>query len=106
MGIRSAMGIDATGTVSIVQEPAGGWVNDTTHPDIIACGPLLIINSVIQSAQFTAIGSHCTSRHPRSAVGVTNTNKLILLTVDGRTDMALWHDLRGTCRCNGSAGLP
>ena len=68
--------------------PTGGWANDTTHPDIMACGPILIVNSAVQSASFTSIGSHCTGRNPRSAVGVTTDHHLILLAVDGRTDMA------------------
>ena len=87
-GYEAAIAMDSTGAVSIQQKPSGGWANDTTHPDIMACGPNLIVSDVIPSSHFTDIGSHCTSRHPRSAVGITSSNKLILLAVDGRTDLA------------------
>jgi hypothetical protein len=54
----------------------------------MACGPLLIINSRIQSSAFSSIGAHCTGRHPRSAVGITGDRRLNLLTADGRTEWA------------------
>ena len=87
-GYEGALALDTAGNASIQQIPAGGWINNTNHPDIIACGPLLIIDSTIQSSAFNAIGSHCTSRHPRSAVGITEDYCLILLSVDGRTEPA------------------
>ncbi|MBN1900817.1 phosphodiester glycosidase family protein [Candidatus Sumerlaeota bacterium] len=87
-GYEGALALDASENASIQQIPSGGWVNDTTHPDILACGPLVIVGGVIPSAYLTSIGSHCTSRHPRSAVGITSNYHLILLTVDGRTEMA------------------
>lgn len=85
---NGAMVIDGSDNVDVIGMPTGGWANDMIHPDIIANGPILIVSGVIQSSSFTSIGSHCTARHPRSAVGVTADNKLILLTVDGRTDQA------------------
>lgn len=87
-GYEGALALDASSNVTMEEIPSGGWSNDTTHPDIMACGPLVIIGGVIPSADLTAIGSHCTSRHPRSAVGITSDSRLILLTVDGRTDLA------------------
>lgn len=87
-GYEGAIAIDSSNIESIVKIPTGGWSNDKTHPDILACGPLVIINGVIPSAYLTSIGAHCTSRHPRSAVGITSNNHLILLTADGRTEMA------------------
>jgi hypothetical protein len=87
-GYEGALALDASDNASIEEIPTGGWSNDTTHPDILACGPLLIVGSVIPSADLTSIGSHCTSRHPRSAVGITSDHHLILLAVDGRTELA------------------
>ncbi len=87
-GYEGAIALDAADNATIEEIPSGGWSVDTAHPDILACGPLLIIDGTIPSADLTAIGSHCTSRHPRSAVGITADAHLILLTVDGRTDMA------------------
>lgn len=87
-GYEAALAMDVSGNVSIVKIPSGGWTDDKTHSDIIACGPVLIEGGTIPSAHLTAIGSHSTSRHPRSAAGITSTNHLILITVDGRTEMA------------------
>jgi Phosphodiester glycosidase len=75
-------------TESIQQMPGGGWSNNVTHPNILACGPLVLINGTVPGAYLTSIGAHCTNRHPRSAVGITFTNKLIMLAVDGRTEMS------------------
>ena len=87
-GYEAGLAKDASDNLSMQVMPSGGWENNTTHPDIIACGPILIENGVIPSSDLAAIGSHSTSRHPRSAAGVTAYDKLILLTVDGRTDRA------------------
>lgn len=87
-GYEGALALTASGTASMPQMPTGGWVNDVTHPSIMACGPLVVIGGVIPSAALTAIGSHCTGRNPRSAVGLTPDNRLMLVTVDGRTDLA------------------
>ncbi len=87
-GYEGALALDSAGKASIESKPSGGWKNDTIHPNILACGPLLIIENVIPSSALTAIGSHCTSRHPRTAAGITADNRLILITVDGRTEMA------------------
>lgn len=87
-GYEGAIAMNASGGVFIIAEPNGGWANNATHPDIMACGPLVLVAGVIPAADLTAIGSHCTSRHPRSAVGLTNDNRLILCVVDGRTEFA------------------
>ncbi|MBN1475828.1 phosphodiester glycosidase family protein [Candidatus Sumerlaeota bacterium] len=88
-GYEGALALDASDEASIVEMPSGGWALDTVHPDIIACGPLLIVDGVIPTAELQAIGSHSTSRHPRSAVGITSDDRLILITVDGRTELAV-----------------
>jgi hypothetical protein len=85
---NGGIAITPGGAVSVIPMPAGGWATNTTHQDIMANGPQLIITNVIPSATFTTIGSHCTSRNPRTAAGVTADNRLILLTADGRTDQA------------------
>lgn len=87
-GYEGAVALNALGAASIKQIPAGGWGNNITDPDILACGPLVMVNGTVPSAALAAIGAHCTSRHPRSAVGITLSNRLILLTADGRTEMA------------------
>ncbi|MBX7244635.1 MAG: phosphodiester glycosidase family protein [Candidatus Sumerlaeaceae bacterium] len=86
-GTDSAVAITSAGAVSVIPKPGGGWAT-ATQPDIMANGPILINSGTIPSAYLTSIGSHCTSRHPRTAAGVTATNHLILLVIDGRTDQA------------------
>lgn len=86
-GYEGAIAISAAGNTTISKMPAGGWQN-ATQPDILACGPVVLFNNVVPAADLTSIGSHCTARHPRSAVGVTNNNKLILFVVDGRTEFS------------------
>lgn len=85
---NSAITVTASGAASIIPMPAGGWVNDVTHPDIMANGPMLTNAGTVPTATFNSIGSHCTSRNPRTAFGVTADNRLILVAVDGRTDDA------------------
>ncbi|MBP7510105.1 MAG: phosphodiester glycosidase family protein, partial [Prolixibacteraceae bacterium] len=87
-GYEGAIAMNSSNTESVIKIPTGGWKNDVTHPDIMACGPLLIIGGVIPSDDLTAIGAHCTGRNPRSAVGITANNHLILLAADGRTELA------------------
>lgn len=87
-GYEGALALDASDNASIEGIPAGGWANDATHPDIFACGPLVIVDGDVPSVYLNAIGAHCTARHPRTAVGITPANHLILLVVDGRTDMS------------------
>ncbi|MEQ8819721.1 MAG: phosphodiester glycosidase family protein [Sumerlaeia bacterium] len=87
-GIGGGVTIGPDGAVDVTAIPAEGWTSDTVSHSIMANGPLLIEGGEIPSAQFKKIGPHCTSRHPRSAVGVTTSGTLILLTADGRTQDA------------------
>ena len=87
-GYEGGLVFNSEGDAAIQRIPNQGWSSDTTHPDIMACGPLLVIENRIQSYALSVIGSHCSNRHPRSAVGITDDNHLILITVDGRTDRA------------------
>ncbi|MGI8906546.1 MAG: phosphodiester glycosidase family protein [Candidatus Sumerlaeaceae bacterium] len=77
-------------TVTVEPRPVSGWDSKPTGPlgvsDILVQGPLILLNNA--TASFTNYTSHCAPRHPRTMVGVTNTNKLILVTADGRTDGA------------------
>lgn len=86
-GRDSGIAVSGSGAVDIIKRPAGGWSN-ASQPTILACGPLILYAGSVPSNDLTAVGSHCTARHPRSAAGVTADNRLILLTVDGRTDMS------------------
>ncbi|MCC5875995.1 MAG: phosphodiester glycosidase family protein [Candidatus Sumerlaeia bacterium] len=88
-GHHGALGQDTSDNWSILEMPTTGneWDDNTTHPNIMANGPLLLLNGSIATTQInSAGGTHCTGRHPRTAVGITGDNQIILLTVDGRTN--------------------
>lgn len=87
-GYEGALAFNPAGTASIQKRPSGGWANNTAHPDIMACGPIVLYNGAVPVSALNAIGAHATARHPRSAVGLKPGNRLILLAVDGRTAMA------------------
>lgn len=77
-------------TVTVEPRPVAGWDSKPTGvfgvSDILVQGPLVLLDNVTPT--FAGYDSHCSYRHPRTMVGVTNTNKLILVTADGRTDGA------------------
>lgn len=76
-----AIGVSATNAVSLLLRPSNGWVN-VSRRDLMACGPVLVNDGVIQSFANTSFAQ---GRHPRTAVGITNDNKLLLVAVDGRS---------------------
>lgn len=61
------------------------WESGLTAKDIMESGPLLIFSN-----QYEAIDSSAFSyaRHPRTAIVVTNDNRVLLITVDGRSTQA------------------
>ncbi len=59
------------------------WEKTLLEEDVMVSGPLLIIN---KRTQFLDSVPFNTLRHPRSAVGIKPNGKIILLTVDGRSD--------------------
>lgn len=73
--------------VSIVAAEAGNlkWEEQLTAPDVMVCGPLLIMDNALVNLQDNAFNKN---RHPRSAVALTADNKLLLITVDGRNKQA------------------
>lgn len=73
--------------VSIVAAEEGNlkWEEQLTAPDVMVCGPLLIMDNALVNLQDNAFNKN---RHPRSAVALTDDNKLLLITVDGRNKHA------------------
>ena len=57
------------------------WEKSLSADDVMLSGPLLIFNRQIESVDSSAFTY---TRHPRTAVVVTNTNRVLLVTVDGR----------------------
>lgn len=56
----------------------------TNVRDLLACGPQLIKNGKILPADVNFLEAKLKLRHPRSAVGLTAGNHLLLVAVDGR----------------------
>ena len=48
-------------------------------------GPLLIENNILATLPETSL---ITTRHPRTAIGKTGKRKVMIITVDGRTDQS------------------
>ncbi|MEX0944641.1 MAG: phosphodiester glycosidase family protein [Balneolaceae bacterium] len=65
----------------IIARPDQGWAT-MEFENLLASGPLLIQNGDIK--EFSEDPFHV-NRHPRTAVGLTHDNKLLLVAVDGRS---------------------
>ncbi|MGE5404654.1 MAG: phosphodiester glycosidase family protein [Candidatus Saccharibacteria bacterium] len=52
--------------------------------DLLACGPLLLKNGISVPIDLTFREAKLKLRNPRSAVGLTNNNHLLMVAVDGR----------------------
>ncbi|MFW5759547.1 MAG: phosphodiester glycosidase family protein [Cyclobacteriaceae bacterium] len=77
---RSAVAINDE--LTIIKKPETDWLQvSNVYKDIMVTGPLLKLEDqivTIDSNQFN------NTRHPRSAVCITNDNQLLFITVDGR----------------------
>ena len=61
------------------------WESDLKAEDVMVSGPLLVTEhkpEPLDSASFNV------TRHPRTAVGLTSKNRVLLITVDGRNENA------------------
>ncbi|TZF84790.1 phosphodiester glycosidase family protein [Pedobacter sp. BS3] len=81
---NAGMTIDNSRTVSVIAKPAAGWTT-VSSSTLLVSGPLLVLNDKI-IAQVSQ--SFNTERNPRAGVGVTKSNHLIAVVVDGRADEA------------------
>jgi exopolysaccharide biosynthesis protein len=59
------------------------WEQNETTPNVMVTGPLLTLND---SELALDSGSFNITRHPRTAIGIKPGGRVILLTVDGRSD--------------------
>ncbi|WP_256012743.1 phosphodiester glycosidase family protein [Desertivirga xinjiangensis] len=81
---NGAVTIDASGRPNIVQKPSGGW-SAVVEPVALAGGPLMILDGKELSQQDVDFNSN---RHPRTAVGLTSSGKMIVVVVDGRSSQS------------------
>ena len=79
--------IDNSGEVFIGSAKTNRWYDDNLQfPFVLVTGPLLISNG---EKAVLPESSLVINRHPRSAAGKKRKHKIILLTLDGRTDQAM-----------------
>jgi len=81
---NGGIGITENGSAYIIERPEEGWLaaDDQT---LLSSGPLLILDGDTRSFNNDPFNQN---RHPRTAVGVTENNHLLLVTVDGRSSEA------------------
>ena len=67
-----------------MEDMTNQWFDDQKeYEDVLVAGPLLIKNGMPVKLPGTSL---TVTRHPRTAVGIINSHKIILITVDGRTN--------------------
>ena len=78
---ESAYAKDTNGVVMVLKRPESDWQYDPAYEDMIVSGPLMIYDNIVcdlDSVRFNI------TRHPRTALGITDNYHLLLVTVDGR----------------------
>ncbi len=81
---NGAVVLNNAGLPSVVAKPSGGWTT-LTQPVALAGGPLLILDGQELSQLVVDFNE---TRHPRTAVGITATNKMLIVVVDGRSSQS------------------
>ncbi|MBP3943708.1 phosphodiester glycosidase family protein [Sphingobacteriaceae bacterium WQ 2009] len=74
----------SSGAMAIVAKPTAGW-SALTEPLALAGGPLLMAEGKVLKQLDVDFN---TTRHPRTALGITAKNTLIAVTVDGRSSQS------------------
>ncbi|RYD33364.1 MAG: phosphodiester glycosidase family protein, partial [Verrucomicrobiaceae bacterium] len=80
-------GLGSPNSVRMEQKPEAGWESLAT-PSIMATGPWLFRDGIRWTAYDPADTTFAGARHPRTAVAWTYDNRMLLITVDGRTGSA------------------
>jgi exopolysaccharide biosynthesis protein len=78
---KGGVAIAENGEFKIIKKPQTGWKR-VSYPTVMSSGPLLIYRGKVES--FGNDPFH-ENRHPRTAVALTNDNRLYLVTIDGRS---------------------
>lgn len=78
--------IDKDGHVTLAIAKTNGWYdNHPEYTEVLVTGPLLLSGKVKTPLPVTPLAIN---KHPRTVIGKKGTHKIILLTLDGRTDQA------------------
>ncbi|MFA6619289.1 MAG: phosphodiester glycosidase family protein [Candidatus Neomarinimicrobiota bacterium] len=92
---NAAYALDTAGVISIIKRPGDHWEYLSGYKHVMAAGPIMIYDNEvceIDSVKFNLV------RHPRTAVGITDDDHLILVTVDGRQQQAPGMNIPDLCR--------
>lgn len=84
--LNGAVMISSSGEVMIEKRMPNSWYD--SHPeyeDILVTGPMLVENGTLSGLPGTSL---VTNKHPRTCAGIRNNNKVILMTLDGRSEEA------------------
>lgn len=86
VNLNGAILIGVEGEVTIMKAMTNEWFDShTEYTDVLVTGPLLIENNILATLPETSL---ITTRHPRTAIGKTGKRKVMIITVDGRTDQS------------------
>jgi exopolysaccharide biosynthesis protein len=86
VNLNGAILIGAGGEVTIMKATTNQWFEShTEYTDVLVTGPLLIENKELAALPETSL---VTVRHPRTAIGKAGRRKVMIITVDGRTDQS------------------
>jgi len=78
--------IDTRGKLFIEADHTNKWYDDhSIFPDVLLTGPLLLKENQKIILPGTSL---VTLRHPRTAIGTRGRNRILLITIDGRTESA------------------
>ena len=77
---------DTSGALVILKRPETDWEYSPAYKYVMSAGPIMIHDGEICEIDSVAFNLN---RHPRTAVGLTKNDHLILVTVDGRQKEAV-----------------
>jgi exopolysaccharide biosynthesis protein len=84
--MNGALVVDVSGRVAISGKQTNAWFDShPEYPEVLVTGPWLLSDDKKVELPSTSL---VTTKHPRTVIGVVNDHKVILVTLDGRTDQA------------------
>jgi len=86
--------IDRDGNLFIETVHSNSWYdNHTDFPEVLVTGPLLLSGNIRMQLPATPL---VVNKHPRTVAGKRGNHKILLVTIDGRTDQAIGMTLNET----------
>lgn len=78
--------IGSNGRISVQKARTNLWYDSNSDfKDVLVTGPLLLQDKMKEKLPETSL---VINKHPRTCIGILNNHKVILLTLDGRTDQS------------------